>query len=378
MQKSTLGVLICALAILVVGCSPPASQLAAQSGPVAWIDAPLNGTTLPLAPYEVVFHGSASSGVGWVEFSVDGTVLFGNAPPDAGQSLVTVRQVWSPQFPGNYTLQARAQDQMGVWGEYATAVVTVEGEVSSQTPSPTACIPSASFSVGGSCHAGPATDHPAVANFSPDQTALVNGRNGDGSWWRITIPSTAQQCWIPASSAVVACPEAVPVVEGPTLVPPTYTPTFAPTWTPTFAPVIPVVPIVTDTPVALPPVIAPPSASTDVFYSDNKCGGMVVVISAIVDDPSGVSSVTLNYQLKDKTSGAETEWTALPMDRLFSTQATHANWMRSLDAQKHFANANSSHEYALRYYVVAANALGLTAQTPIYENVTFKTYACVH
>lgn len=81
-------VLCFALVGFLSACAPtPTGQpvAAVRGGPMAWIDAPLDGSTLPLAPYEIVFHCSAPSDVAWVELSVDGAVLVSNAPPDTTQ-----------------------------------------------------------------------------------------------------------------------------------------------------------------------------------------------------------------------------------------------------------------------------------------------------
>lgn len=38
---------------------------------------------------------------------------------------------------------------------------------------------------------GPSTDYPVVARFTPGQEAVVLGRNGDDSWWQISLPDEA-------------------------------------------------------------------------------------------------------------------------------------------------------------------------------------------
>jgi hypothetical protein len=363
---------------------------AAQGGPAAWIDAPLNGSTLPLAPYEVVVHCNVPSGVARVELSVDGEVLLSNAPSDTTQSLVTIRQAWTPPAPGNYTLRARARDAAGVWSEYATAVVTV-GEAAAPTmtpapipiltlpPEPTICTPSATFIGDGSCRAGPAMDHAVVTVFSPGQTALVDGRNGDGSWWRVVIPGTSEHCWASVAAVVLDCAGSVGAVEGPTQPPPTATPvsvptsipTLAPTWTPT------PIPAPTTAPAPQPPAISGVQASVSVFYSDGKCGVTRLTLQATVDDLDGVSSVTFNYWLKDKVSGAESGWAVIvPMERVGGS-ATHGTWAATLDGPA-AVGASPGHEYTLRYYLAAADTRGARTQSPTYENVTLNTRACVH
>ncbi len=388
-------VLCFALAGLLSACVPTPTErpvAAVPGGPAAWIDAPLNGSTLPLAPYEVVFHCNVPTGVAWVELSVDGAILVSSAPPDTTQLLVTTRYVWTPPAPGNYTLRARARDAAGGWSEYAASVVTVEGEAMSPTaptptpsptteptqpPSATECVPSATFIGDGSCRAGPAMDHGVVTVFSPGQTVTVDGLNVSGTWWRVLIPGTLDHCWVPVAAASTACVGSVSVVEGPTAPAPTAaptSPTLAPTWTPTPIPVPTVTPV---PPAPQAPVIAAPQASTAIFYADTKCGVTQLTLQATVDDADGVSGVTFNYWLKDKTSGTESGWAVIvPMQRIGGT-ATHGTWAATLDGPAAIG-ASPGHEYTLRYYLVATDAQGAKTQSPTYENVTLDTRSCVH
>jgi len=134
-KRTILIILIAAL--LVAGCEKTQNkvQAVANNGPRAWIDAPLDGSTLPLAPYEVVFHVSAADGVAQGELSVNGQVLVMQPNPDPASFLVALYQLWVPGQPGNYTLRARAQSKGGQWSEYAVVNVTVFGP--SETPTPT-------------------------------------------------------------------------------------------------------------------------------------------------------------------------------------------------------------------------------------------------
>jgi hypothetical protein len=49
-----------------------------------------------------------------------------------------------------------------------------------------------------------------------------------------------------------------------------------------------------------------------------------------------------------------------------------------LQAQSDFPGSGPGHLYTLRYYFVATNALGMTAQSETYHNVTLDTRFCVH
>jgi hypothetical protein len=90
-----------------------------------WIDAPLNGSTIPFKSYEIVIHTFGSAGVTQVELSANGNVLANLSNSDPGKQLATLKYAWLPATPGNYTLRARAQSKGGAWDSETSAVVTV-------------------------------------------------------------------------------------------------------------------------------------------------------------------------------------------------------------------------------------------------------------
>jgi hypothetical protein len=124
-------------------CTMPSSPEGdEQTGSVqTWIDAPLDGSTLPLTPpYEIVLHAYDSAGVTQVELKANGSLLSTLTNPNTGQLLATLKYPWSPAAPGNYTLSARAQSSNGLWGSETSIVVTVEGLIGTPTlvgPTPT-------------------------------------------------------------------------------------------------------------------------------------------------------------------------------------------------------------------------------------------------
>jgi hypothetical protein len=338
MERLKMSLLLTVVVMLCTACATPAPTaqpaVVAQAGPVAWIDAPLNGSNLPLAPYEIVVHCNVPSGVAWVELTVDGDVLLSSAPSDTAQSLVTVRQVWNPLAPGNYTLRVRTQDRSGVWGEYASATVTVGGETSTPTPVP-----------------------------PPPETA---------------VPSDTPTPLATATPVPTLTPIPTPI---PTLTPiPTPVPTFTPLPVPTSIPTsIPTaVPTLPPPPPPQVPVLSDVYVSSLVFYSDGKCGVTHVDLRVLADDPGGVTGVTLYYRLQDKADSTATAWTAEPMTRVVWEPETHARWLEQLNAGEELAGIAPGREYTLQYYFFATNALGFTAQTPVYQDVTFNTRACVH
>ncbi len=102
---------------------------------------PLDGSLLPLAPYEVVFHCADPVGVQQGEFRVNGQVLSSPVNTDANSHLVTFRLEWMPVEAGEYTLQVRALNTNGIWSDYAEARVRIAASTltttSTFTPLPT-------------------------------------------------------------------------------------------------------------------------------------------------------------------------------------------------------------------------------------------------
>lgn len=119
---------------LLSSCNGPTAPPSGE--PRAWIDAPLDGSSLPLGPVAVVAHGAHPRGLALLEFSVDGDPYRNPGPPDDPQAaLVTWHQVWDPPGPGTYLLAVRAQSHAGAWSAPAAAHVTI---LPLATPTPVA------------------------------------------------------------------------------------------------------------------------------------------------------------------------------------------------------------------------------------------------
>ncbi len=119
-------------------CNLPASRPLSPvpfgpEGPQTWIDAPLDGMHIALAPYEVVFHGSDAGAITQMELKINDQPAALPGSPEAGQNLATMKYTWVPPLPGEYVLRARSQGAGGSWSEEAQVTVYV-GDV---TPSPT-------------------------------------------------------------------------------------------------------------------------------------------------------------------------------------------------------------------------------------------------
>jgi len=125
-RRITLLIVSC---IFLAGCNLPQG-----AGPQAWIDAPLDGSSLPLAQTEIVFHAYAAGNPKAVELTINGQAMTPD-PLEFNQPLVTIHYQWSPEQPGRYVIVARTLDAQGSWSEPHTHVVVI-GETTI-TPSPT-------------------------------------------------------------------------------------------------------------------------------------------------------------------------------------------------------------------------------------------------
>ncbi len=128
--------LLLALLLALSACNLPL-KITSNGTAQAWIDAPLDGMKLPLAPYTLVFHSSDPLGVTQMEVSVNGQVLASLPNPDPAQSLVHLTQVWQPQQAGRYVIRVRAQNTVGNWTDPDSVTVLIEDSTPTPTLTPT-------------------------------------------------------------------------------------------------------------------------------------------------------------------------------------------------------------------------------------------------
>lgn len=130
MKKITASILI-VFFLFLTSCSSTDKGIGV--GLHAWIDAPRNGTTLPLKPYTLVFHGNDPAGISQFEVSVNGDLLAQLKSADAAKMLSDVSQVWEPQEPGRYVISVRAQNTQGKWSDPDEVIIFITDSTPTST-----------------------------------------------------------------------------------------------------------------------------------------------------------------------------------------------------------------------------------------------------
>jgi hypothetical protein len=117
--------LIVCLIFMVAACdkktTTPGSEVRLQS----WIDAPLDGMQLPLAPYLIVFHVTDSNAVTSGELTINGSVVADIPNPDGDTNYAALTYNWQPIDYGIYTIAIRAKGVAGDWGDFSQVVVEI-------------------------------------------------------------------------------------------------------------------------------------------------------------------------------------------------------------------------------------------------------------
>jgi hypothetical protein len=183
-------ILVLALSLILAACG------ASSAGPMTWLDRPLDGSRLPLAPVTIQAHASDADGVASIQFFVDDDPLV-TASAEGGR-LGTAMVEWNPAEPGTYIISARGVDSQGNVGSEATSTITV-GELPQASPT----LPPAPE---------PATPGPGAevsVDFTADHTNLVRGECAILRW-TVEGGEAAQLNGepVPLSSEREVCPEA--------------------------------------------------------------------------------------------------------------------------------------------------------------------------
>jgi hypothetical protein len=243
------------LVLLTAGCNLQAGG----AGPQTWIDAPLDGMTLPLAPVLVRSHAASDDGTAQAALLVNGAQVRVDQAADSSGQLIEFAQPWIPSGPGDYVLQVITLNHAGAEGlsnlvhvrigdlvtDTPTSLLPEIPPPPSVTPSSTGVTqPSFRFDVPGNCREGPSTLYAVLTSFLAGEEAPIEGRNADNSWFWLLMPGGGH-CWAAASTGTPLGPyaetdviqpppppaittEAPPPVEATTEAPPPQQPPPAP------------------------------------------------------------------------------------------------------------------------------------------------------
>lgn len=233
---------ICLVSILVAmtitGCSPDTGG----PGPRVWIDSPLDGSNADMAPLVVQSHAASAGGTAQVVLLVNDAQVSVDNSSDPAEDLAAFNQVWSPDAPGDYTLQVVATDHDGNQGRSNRVTVHIGAGPTSTPPAdltppdaitstPTATQPGEATFVldrNANCRLGPSTEYEAEDSYLAGQTLVIEGRNDTGTWFWVRRP-TGGHCWISTVTGAASGPfDAVQIVVAPPLPEPPSGPPAAP------------------------------------------------------------------------------------------------------------------------------------------------------
>ncbi len=105
------------LVLLLASCSR------SGPGPSSWIDKPLDKSSYPLQPLEIIAHASSDAGVSSIEFTVDDTLI--GIVRVGGNRFEIARQAWHPEEPGVYQVKITSLDSAGQRGPEAVSIVYI-------------------------------------------------------------------------------------------------------------------------------------------------------------------------------------------------------------------------------------------------------------
>jgi uncharacterized protein YgiM (DUF1202 family) len=244
MSKQTITLLSVLLLTFLAACAPAAAEDGGSEANIQIIQ-PLDGGQFAISDtIEVVSEFADAAGATGVILQVSpGTTRADDfSSPVASGSI---NQIWQPLEAGTYTLQSflNTADGRTLPSEPIQVVVGAAAddeapiEAADATPTPTAIPATVIANQTSNCRFGPSNVFDVTGGLDGGQSALVQGRLADDSWWLVTDPNGIS-CWI-ADSLVTRLGDfsQVPVVASPP------TPTPLPTATPTPVPVPAPVPV---------------------------------------------------------------------------------------------------------------------------------------
>jgi len=205
-MKKFARILLLSSIIFSTACAGTATQPEDQfaMGPGAWIDAPLDGSTIPMAEYEVISHANDASGISAFELSVNGEVISIDAVEanQQGLAIAHIGQAWLPTVPGSYLLKVRAANTNGDYGPPAFAKVIVGEESEEVEPTPTASATPAKLVLiaiptqNVNCRLGNGSLFDIADTLFMGVEYSPIARGPDDMWLLFSGPANGERCWV--------------------------------------------------------------------------------------------------------------------------------------------------------------------------------------
>ncbi len=171
-MNSKLRILLGLVCVAIAACTKPNPVSPTPPFNQTWIDAPLNGSTLLMTPYTIVFHAAGHLGIETFEVKINGVVIDTVAPTSTGSggsnygTLFHGESTWTPAAPGTYLISVRSKSSSGPFGSPAQEQVTVVSDLEIQAVTPPAMVTSPPISTG--------TPTP-TATFTPTPVQVSEG-----------------------------------------------------------------------------------------------------------------------------------------------------------------------------------------------------------
>ncbi|MBN2044146.1 MAG: hypothetical protein JW757_03920 [Anaerolineales bacterium] len=300
----------------------------------AWIDAPLDGSHLPLAAYQIVYHGADPIGISKVELRINDDLVDSHETFELNQQIKTFSYLWQPVAPGNYTLRVRTQNFSNSWSDDAVAEVIIDQEEQvveaspvpeiANTPAPTACLPTATFTVDANCRSGPNIAYQSLTIINAGQSATIIGKNQQSTWWNIQLPNAEADCWVSGITVETSCiSEEIPMI-------------------------------------STPPLITSPVVSTNDFHWGD-CDLRKVTIQADIVGDTPISYVTIYFRIKQQS------WSQMEMEKIGEN-----TYSITLNSHTDIPGAPEQIPSPLWYYLVAMDTSGLFTTSETYQNVNLS------
>lgn len=145
--------------------------------------------------------GACPGGADIVTVESDTSGRFVIMPVDPGDYCLATSPIQQTLYPAHQAVSAVS----GVFLDEVNFRYLLE-PLATDTPVPTATpsLPMAAFLQNANCRMGPDGRYGVVTSLLKGQTALIEGRNQEGTWWWILIPGTNAHCWASGSLVEVS------------------------------------------------------------------------------------------------------------------------------------------------------------------------------